>query len=303
MTYDLAIIGAGPAGLSAAIYGASEGLKVVVLESSSGPGGQAGTSRRIENTLGFPIGLSGRDLGDRGFAQAIRFGAEFRFNQFVTSLCLQQSPFHLLTSADEEIEARAVLLAMGVSYRQLETEGHNLPGVFYGASTATASTQKGKDVFVIGGANSAGQAAIHLAKFAHEVILLSRSPLKKSMSDYLILQITRTANIRILEGEVEKFLGNGLLTELVSVQIKNLPGSVEASAAFIFIGATPKTSWLPTAIRCDAQGYVIASCLQTSVSGIFVAGDIRAGSVKRVAAAVGEGAVAVTFIHKYLSGV
>ncbi|WP_026441936.1 FAD-dependent oxidoreductase [Pseudacidobacterium ailaaui] len=321
--YDVAIIGAGPAGLAAAVYAASEGLRAIVIEPDA-PGGQAGSSSRIENYLGFPSGLSGADLARRAYAQASRFGAEF-LTQSATAI-RTQAPYHFVQLADgREISCHIVLVATGVAYRKLNIPGIEKftgAGVYYGAALAEALSCRDEEIYIVGGANSAGQAAVHFARYARKVTMLVRADsLEKSMSKYLINQITGTSNIEVLTGaEVQEVAGDG---RLECLKVRNRHGEMvcPASALFIFIGAEPKTEWLPENVMRDPRGFVLSGnelriegkmpriwkedrppfLLETSTPGIFVAGDVRHGSVKRVASAVGEGSISVQFMHQYLA--
>ncbi|MEH1908330.1 FAD-dependent oxidoreductase [Nostoc sp.] len=326
--YDLAIVGGGPAGLAAAVYGASEGLSTVLIEREA-PGGQAGTSSRIENYLGFPVGLSGSDLARRGVTQARRFGVEILTPQVVTGVKLQD-PYRVLQLGDgSEISCHALLVATGVSYRWLNVPGAEKltgAGIYYGAAMTEAIACSNEEVYLVGGANSAGQAAMHFSKYASKVIILVRGEsLSSSMSQYLIDQIAATANIKVCTGcSVIEVKGDAHLEEIVIAhaltgQIETLP----ARSLFIFIGATPKTDWLDGVIQRDAQGFIITGpdlihngksppswrlerspfLLESSVPGIFAAGDVRYGSIKRVASGVGEGSIAIQFVHRYLSNV
>ncbi|MBD2463132.1 FAD-dependent oxidoreductase [Oscillatoria sp. FACHB-1407] len=325
--YDLAIIGGGPAGLAAAVYGASEGLSTVMIEREA-PGGQAGSSSRIENYLGFPVGLSGADLARRAVTQARRFGVEILTPQEVRSVRITD-PYRILHLADgSEISCHALLVATGVSYRKLSVPGIDPlcgAGVYYGAAMTEAIACQGESVYIVGGANSAGQAAMHFSKYASEVVMLVRSPLTKSMSQYLIDQIEATPNIRVCTGcVVEEVKGT---TNLEALVVKNLNtgerDTVNATSLFIFIGAMPQTDWLDGTVERDEKGFILTGpdliregkppkgwnldrppfLLETSVPGIFAAGDVRYNSVKRVASGVGEGAIAVQFVHRYLSKV
>jgi thioredoxin reductase (NADPH) len=326
--YDLAIIGGGPAGLAAAVYGASEGLSTVMLEREA-PGGQAGSSSRIENYLGFPVGLSGADLARRAVTQARRFGVEILTPQEVASIRVV-NPYRILTLVDgSEISCHALLVATGVSYRKLEVPGLDQftgAGVYYGAAMTEAIACKGETVYIVGGANSAGQAALYFAKYAHEVVMLVRGDsLTKSMSQYLIDQVAATPNIKVqTRAVIEGVKGE---SNLEAITIANVDSgaseTVPARSLFIFIGAMPRTDWLDGVVQRDDRGFVFTGpdlmrdghrpqgwhlerspfLLETSVPGIFAAGDVRHGSVKRVASGVGEGAIAVQFIHQYLSKV
>lgn len=321
--YDVVIIGAGVAGLAAGVYAASEGLKALVVEPEA-PGGQAGSSSRIENYLGFPSGLSGADLARRAYVQATRFGAEF-LTQRVTGI-RTQAPYHYVKMADgREVTCHVVLVAVGVNYRKLNVPGvENFTGagVYYGAAMAEAISCKDEEVFIVGGANSAGQAAMHFAKYARKVTMLVRgASLESSMSKYLIDQIAGTSNIEVQTGaEVAEVSGDGHL-ECMKVRNKNGEMVCRASSLFVFIGAAPQTEWLPDTVMRDTYGFVLSGpdlliegkmpkmwkenrspyLLETSTPGIFVAGDVRHGSVKRVASAVGEGSISVQFMHQYLA--
>ena len=326
--YDLAIVGGGPAGLAAAVYGASEGLTTVMIEREA-PGGQAGSSSRIENYLGFPVGLSGMDLARRAVTQARRFGVEILTPQTVTGVRVQD-PYRIISLADgSEISCHALLVATGVSYRKLDIPGEERlrgAGVYYGAAMTEAIACQDEDVFVIGGANSAGQAAMHFSKYARSVTMLVRGDsLTKSMSQYLIDQIEATENITVrTQTSVMEVKGDHNLEAIVLVDSQT--GAIEtvsATSLFIFIGARPQTDWLDGVVERDGNGFILAGgdlitekrrpkgwaldrdpyLLETSVPGIFVAGDVRYGSVKRVASGVGEGSVCVQFVHRYLSKV
>ncbi len=320
--YDLVIAGAGPAGLAAAVYGASEGLKTLVIEPSA-PGGQAGSSSRIENYLGFPAGLSGGDLARRATVQATRFGAEF-LSQRATGIRTEGQYHFIQLEPGNEVSCHTALIATGVDYRRLESpnlERLTGAGVYYGAALTEAISCKDEDVMIVGGANSAGQAAVHFAHYSAKVTMLVRADsLEKSMSHYLIEQIRAASNIEVrTRTEVIDGAGDG---HLESVRLRTPDGEkVEsASALFIFVGGDPKTDWLPPAILRDAKGFVLSGTdlrlagklfqwtldrspylLETSIPGVFVAGDVRFGSVKRVASAVGQGSIAVQFVHEYLA--
>jgi thioredoxin reductase (NADPH) len=325
--YDLAVIGGGPAGLAAAVYGASEGLSTVLLEPEA-IGGQAGTSSRIRNYLGFPTGVSGGDLALRAFSQAWNFGAEYVYGNAAAGL-RTDGPERVITLADgTEVRSRAVVIATGVSYRRLGIPALDAligAGVFYGAATTEAAAMKGEEVFVVGGANSAGQAAVHLARYAARVTLLVRGPsLTESMSEYLIKEITGTANIAVRPNTV--VTGGGGTGRLESLtledQVSGMTETVPAVAVFVLIGAEPRTQWLPDTIARDRWGFLVTGTdlladghppagwslprspmfLETSLPGVFAVGDVRRGSVKRVASAVGEGSIAIRLVHDYLSG-
>ena len=324
-SYDLAIIGAGPAGLAAAVYGASEGLTTVMIEREA-PGGQAGSSSRIENYLGFPSGLSGGDLTRRAVAQARRFGAEILTPQEATKIRLN-GPYRVVTLSDgSEISCQALLIATGVSYRRLETPGIEKltgAGVYYGAAATEALSCQNEDAYIVGAGNSAGQAAMYLSRFARAVTLIVRGDsLAKTMSQYLIDQLGKTPNIAVqFRSRVTEAKGNGKLDALgiandQSSEVKTVP----AIALFIFIGAMPHTSAMADVIECDERGFILSGpdliangrrprnwplqrdpfLLETNVPGIFVAGDVRHGSIKRVASAVGEGSIAIELVHQYL---
>ena len=326
--YDLIIIGADPAGLAAAVYGGSEGLKTLLIEREA-PGGQAGTSSRIENYLGFPNGITGGDLTSRAVTQARRFGVEMLTPVEVHSLSVrdQYRVVHLLNGG--EVSCHALLIATGVSYRKLDVPGIDKltgAGVYYGAAMAEALSCTGDDVFIVGGANSAGQAAMHFAKYASSVTMVVRgASLDSSMSYYLIQELQGMPNVRVLtHSEVDEVFGE---QSLESVKLRNnVTGECsqqQARALFIFIGAQPRTECLKDIVRRDERGFILAGAdlyidgkrpadwpldrdpflLETSVPGVFVAGDVRHGSVKRVASGVGEGAIAIQFVHQYLSDV
>jgi len=347
--YDLLVVGAGPAGLAAAVYAASEGLRTLVVEENA-PGGQAGTSSRIENYLGFPTGISGAELARRAVTQARRFGVEILATRSVVGLEVE-GPAKTVTLEDgTTLDARAVLIATGVSYRELQADGISAltgAGVYYGASLSEGASVRDADVYIVGGANSAGQAAMYFSRFAKTVTMVVRGPsLTASMSQYLIDQIQGTPNIRVWTGsEVRQAEGSNRLTGLViSREAGQRSETVEAAALFIFIGAEPHTEWLGDVVARDSHGFVLSGIdavaprpvrsegaalprrssvsarrpsgrfslasgafalrtpgiLETSVPGVFVAGDVRAGSVKRVASAVGEGSMAVMYVHQYL---
>jgi thioredoxin reductase (NADPH) len=307
-TFDVLIVGAGPAGLAAAVYASSEGLRALVVEHES-IGGQAGSSARIRNYLGFQRGVSGRDLATRAYQQAWVFGTEFVVLREVTGL--RSSPAgHVATISDgTEIDARSVILAMGVEYRRLgipALEALAGTGVFYGASPSEARQFSGGHVFVVGGANSAGQAAVHLSRYAASVTLVHRgASLEAGMSRYLIDEIRSKPNVEVrLTTEVVDGEGE---TRLERITLRDGLGKLEtvpADALFILIGAQPRTGWLPDEIDRDDHGFVITGngerMYETSVAGVFAIGDVRAGSVKRVASAVGEGSVVIQQVHRYL---
>jgi thioredoxin reductase (NADPH) len=326
--YDLAIVGGGPAGLAAAVYGASEGLHTVIIEREA-PGGQAGMSSRIENYLGFPTGLSGGDLARRAVVQAQRFGVEILAPQEVTSV-RTEGPYRILKLADtNEISCHALMIATGVQWRRLDAPGIDRlqgAGVYYGGGATEALSCKGEIIYVVGGANSAGQAAMNFAKYADRVVILVRgNSLSSTMSKYLIDQIQQTPNIQLwTHASVAEVHGNSHLEEIsVLCSDTNKMDRVPASAMFIFIGALPQTDWLGDTVERDERGFILTGpdlirkgdrpkgwtldrdpfLLETNVPGVFAVGDVRHGSVKRVASGVGEGSVAVQFIHQYLSKV
>lgn len=326
--YDLAIVGGGPAGLAAAVYGASEGLHTVIIEKEA-PGGQAGMSSRIENYLGFPTGLSGGDLARRAVVQAQRFGVEILSPQEAVGLRTEGS-YRILKMADgNEISCHALMIASGVQWRRLDAPGIDRlqgAGIYYGGGSTEALSCKGETVYIIGGANSAGQAAMNFAKFADRVIILVRGEsLSSTMSQYLIEQIERTPNISLWKhASVVEAHGDSHLEEIsVLCSDTKTTERVPASAMFIFIGALPSTDWLREVVERDERGFILTGpdllwdgnrprgwaldrdpfLLETNVPGLFAVGDVRHGSVKRVASGVGEGSVAVQFIHQYLSKV
>ena len=326
--YDLAIIGAGPAGLAAAVYGASEGLKTVMIEKEAA-GGQAGTSSRIENYLGFPNGLSGADLSRRAVTQALRFGVEIINAQEVNSIRLNDAYRYIQFSSGGEISCHALLIATGVSVRHLEAPGIEKltgAGVYYGAALTEAAFYRGQDVFIVGGANSAGQAAVFFSGYARTVTILVRGDsLKPAMSQYLVDQIQAIPNIKILaNAEVQEVSGEDKL-QSIWVKHRETDNATEypASAMFIFIGAVPHTDIVSSLVDRDPAGFILTGpdlfkdgqwtkswtlqrnpyLLETSTPGIFAAGDVRHGSIKRVASAVGEGAVSVALVHQYLKTV
>jgi thioredoxin reductase (NADPH) len=322
--YDIVVVGAGPAGLAAAVYGASEGLRTLVVEPVA-PGGQAGSTSRIENYLGFPSGITGADLGRRAHVQASRFGAEF-LTQRATGLRIDGQYRFIQLADGREVSSHVVLLSLGVNYRKLDLPGAERltgRGIYYGAALVEALSCKGEDVFVVGGANSAGQAALHFAQYAKTVTMLVRGTgLAATMSKYLIDEIGRTSNIKLeARTEVVEAFGD---EHLEGLELKGPEGlrKVPASSLFVFIGAAPNTDWLPSAVLRDEHGFVLAGpdlrstgklpegwheqrepfLLESSVPGVFAAGDVRHGSIKRVASAVGEGSIAVQFAHQYLAG-
>jgi thioredoxin reductase (NADPH) len=322
--YDLAIVGCGPAGLATAVYGSSEGLRIVVIEREA-QGGQAGTSSMIRNYLGFPRGISGRDLARRAAEQAWEFGTTFIYNE----VCgLRESGRDRILSMVDGSDAtcRAVVLAPGIAYRRLDVPGVEKlvgAGVFYGAAVVEAKAMTGLHVFVVGAGNSAGQAALHFATYAATVTLVMRGDsLARSMSDYLVKEIGHTENISVLPStEIEAVHGEHRLEGLTLRSADGTTTRADAAAMFVMIGADPHTGWLGDVIRRDDRGYVVTGQdllndgrpaaewplrrlplpMETSVPGVFAVGDVRHGSVKRVASAVGAGAIAVQFVHEYLA--
>jgi thioredoxin reductase (NADPH) len=326
--YDFVIVGGGPAGLAAAVYGASEGLKTLLVERSA-PGGQAGMSSRIENYLGFPSGLTGADLARRAFTQARRFGAEILSPQEAVGLRVD-GPYRFVRLRDgSEISCHALLIASGLSWRKLDIPGIEPlqeAGVYYGSSMTEAQLCSGEDVFVVGGANSAGQAAVYFSQFARSVTMLVRADsLQKSMSQYLIDQIRELPNIKVeTNAEVVEVHGNGHLESITIVnQATDSLRTESTSALFIFIGAVPCTGWLRGLLPMDERGYLLTGSMlprdgdrpkgwkedrdpfifESVIPGVFAAGDTRHSSIKRVASAVGEGSITVQMVHQYLSKV
>ncbi len=320
--YDVVIAGAGPAGMAAGVYGASEGLNVLMVERSAA-GGQAGTSSRIENYLGFPEGVSGEDLTGRALKQAIRFGAEIAMTRCIERLTQQDGGYSLELDGGHAVTARAVLLATGVEWRRLQVDGGDRlldRGVLYGASRAEANNVNGKKVFIVGGGNSAGQAAMFFSSYAAEVKVLVRGEgLRLTMSQYLIGEIASKANIEIVPfTEVRAVEGEEHLQRIVT-RVRPPSGketfvTYEADALFVMIGADPNTTWMPAELERDAAGYICTGRdlkkwqgkrepfpLETSLPGVFCAGDARHGSIKRVSSGVGEGSMAISFIHQYLA--
>ena len=323
--YDIVIAGGGPAGLAAAVYGASEGLRTLLLDRHA-PGGQAGSSARIENYLGFPAGVSGSELTRRAVWQAQRLGAELLVPLEVTGVSIDAGYKHLTLGDGREVVTRTLLAATGMEYREHPAPGVSVltgAGVYYGAATTEASAFVDRRVVVVGGGNSAGQAAMHLSRYAKEVqIVVRRDSLHDTMSQYLIDQIEKTPNIRVSgRTELERVEGDGHV-ERVALKHAEAPGVPEdADAVFIFIGTKPRSDWLPESVLRDSKGFVITGrdltadpresriwketrepmALETSVPGIFAAGDIRAGAMNRVASAVGEGSMVVRLVHEYLA--
>jgi thioredoxin reductase (NADPH) len=327
--YDLVVVGGGPAGMAAAVYGASEGLRTLVIEPEA-PGGQAGSTSKIENYLGFPSGITGADLGRRAHLQATRLGAEFVTQRAVGLRVDGQYRFVQLADG-RETASHVVLLAHGVQYRKLQVPGANRltgRGIYYGAALVEAASCCDETVYIVGGANSAGQAAVHFARYASKVVMLIRGEgLAATMSKYLIDEIGRTANIDLRpKTEVIEAIGQSRPEgeRLTALRLRGPQGdySVAATSLFIFIGAAPGTDWVPSTILRDETGFLLAGpdlrrqgklpetwteerepfLLESSVPGVFVAGDVRHGSIKRVASAVGEGSIAVQFVHQYLAG-
>jgi thioredoxin reductase (NADPH) len=322
--YDVCIVGAGPAGLAAAVYAASEGLSTVVVEREA-PGGQAGQSASIENYLGFPKGLTGSDLTQRALAQVTRFGAEMVLARDVAGFEARGPVRAVVFDRTGEVEARALIVATGVSYRRLDAPGIDAltgRGVYYGADASEASQCQSEDVYVVGAANSAGQAALNLARFAKRVVLVVRGPaLDAMMSQYLVARVLASPTIEVrLHSEVVSARGDGHLESLTLAD--RATGGIEevdASWLFVFIGASPRTGWLGPDVLRDDKGFVVTGhdlftlapdrwglarapyALETSVPGVFAAGDVRLDSMKRVASAVGEGAMAVYLVHRYLA--
>jgi thioredoxin reductase (NADPH) len=322
--YDVVIVGGGPAGLAAAVYASSEGLKTILVEQEA-PGGQAGTTSRIENYLGFPAGLSGGDLARRGLAQARRLGAEILSPDEVTGI-RREDPYRVVTlAAAGDVSCQTVVVATGVSYRQLDVPGAAElagAGIYYGAATTEAVLYRDQEVGVVGGGNSAGQAAVYLSRFAKRVLLMVRTPELSGMSQYLIDQIAAIPNIEVrYETAVNAAHGEG---HLGGLSITGPAGAEELglAAVFVFIGQQPRTDWLEGTVIRDPGGFVRTGAqlledgkrppgwgldrdpflLESSLPGVFVAGDVRHRSVKRIASAVGEGAMAVQFVHQYLAG-
>jgi len=322
--YDVVIVGGGPAGLAAAVYASSEGLKTILVESEA-PGGQAGTTSRIENYLGFPAGLSGGDLARRGLAQARRLGAEILSPDEVTSI-RREDPYRVVTlAAAGDVSCQTIVVATGVSYRQLDVPGAAElagAGIYYGAATTEAVLYRDQEVGVVGGGNSAGQAAVYLSRFAKRVLLMVRTPELSGMSQYLIDQIAAIPNVEVrYETAVTGAHGDGHLGGL-SISGPGGEEQLDVAAVFVFIGQQPRTDWLEGTVIRDPGGFVLTGAqlledgkrptgwgldrdpflLESSLPGVFVAGDVRHRSVKRIASAVGEGAMAVQFVHQYLAG-
>ncbi len=322
--YDLVIVGAGPAGLAAAVYGASEGLRTVMLDRYA-PGGQAGSSSRIENYLGFPTGVSGTDLTRRAVTQAQRLGAELLVPLEVMGVAIEAGYKHLTLSDGRTIVTRTLVAATGMEYREHAADGVTAltgAGVYYGTATTEAPVFVDRRVVVVGGGNSAGQAAMYLSRYAKDVqIVVRRDSLRDSMSHYLIEQIEKTPNIRLQAGaELERVEGDGRV-ERVALKRNGVSEIEDVDAVFVFIGTRPRSDWLPQDVLRDGKGFVLTGrdlsadpayarvwkerrepmALETSAPGVFAAGDIRAGAMNRVASAVGEGSMVVRFIHEYLA--
>ena len=324
--FDLIVVGGGPAGLGSAVYASSEGLSTLVVEGEA-VGGQAGTSSRIRNYLGFPRGISGQKLAREAFHQAASFGTDFSLMRSATGLRRARERLVVALSDGTEVSGRAVVVATGASYRRLnvpELEALTGVGVFYGAATTEAPAMKGREVYVVGGANSAGQAAMHLSKYASRVTLLVRgASVSATMSDYLVKEIEAKDNVRVRLNTT--VMGGGGAGRLEHLTLQGSPAeppeTVGASAVFVLIGAQPRTGWMPNEIERDEKGFIVTGSdltvgdgspgqwplehaplrLETSMPGVFAVGDVRYGSVKRVSSAVGEGSVAVQQVHEYLS--
>lgn len=317
--FDVTVVGSGPAGLAAAVYGASEGLSVLVLENEA-LGGQAGTSSLIRNYLGFPRGLSGAELTNRAYLQAWILGARFLIGRAASGLLVEPDPRVLVLDDGSEVRSRAIVLAAGVSYRRIGIDSLEAlvgRGVFYGAGVTEAPGMVDEEVYVVGGANSAGQAALYLSRFAARVTVLVRGQSLSEMSDYLIRDVRARDNIAIRLNTVVVDGGGDYRLRSLTIHdgAANRTEEVTAAAVFIMIGASPRTGWLPADVERDDRGYVLTdrsvgarvaggrppSALETSVPGIFAVGDVRAGSMKRVAAAVGEGSTVIRLVHEYLA--
>jgi len=324
--YDFVIVGAGPAGLAAAVYGASEGLRTLLLDRHS-PGGQAGTSSRIENYLGFPAGVSGSELTRRALMQAQRLGAEFLAPLEVTGVSIEAGYKRLKLSDGRELVTKAMLATTGMFYREHPAPGiaeHTGAGVYYGAATTEAPAFRDRRVIIVGGGNSAGQGAMHLARYAKEVqIVVRRESLRDTMSQYLIEQIEKTPNIRLrTRTEIERVEGEGHVERVALTSLDDGSSATEeVDALFVFIGTRPRSEWLPEEVLRDTKGFVLTGrdlmaaeayartwkeqreplLLETSVPGVFAAGDLRAGAMNRVASAVGEGSMVVRLAHEYLA--
>ncbi len=323
--YDLAIVGGGPAGLASAVYGGSEGLRTVLVEKEA-PGGQAGTSSKIENYLGFPVGLSGGDLARRAVAQATKFGVEILAPQAATALRVEGPYKHLTLSDGSEISCHVLMLSMGVSWNMLPAEGAKQftgSGIYYGAAITEAMQASGETIYMVGGGNSAGQAAMFFKDYAAKVVMLVRGDsLGAKMSRYLVDRIEAAPNIEVrFNTEIKTCHGNGHLESLELIDnTTGVPDIAPARYLFVFLGAAPRTQWLADTVACDGRGFILTGTdltgsdtlrnwplerspylLETSVPGVFASGDARRDSVKRVASAVGEGSVAVHFMHQVLA--
>jgi thioredoxin reductase (NADPH) len=323
--YDLIIIGAGPAGLAAAVYGASEGLRTVLIDKDA-PGGQAGMSSAIENYLGFPDGVSGSELAGRALRQAERFGAEVVVAREAVALRVEEPNRVVVLDDGSEVRSQAVLLALGVSWRMLQAPGCDRligRGLYYGAAAAAVPTCRDRDVYLLGAGNSAGQAAMYLARYAKSVTMVApEADFAEKMSEYLLDRVRQNPNVSLRPGaKVVSVEGGDLLEKITIEDVESgQQETVETSTLFVYIGAAPQTEWLNGVLVRDEKGFVLAGpelqdrddvawdlerapyLLETSVAGVFVAGDVRAGSVKRVGAAVGEGSMAIQFIHEHLRG-
>jgi thioredoxin reductase (NADPH) len=322
--YDLVIVGAGPAGLAAAVYGASEGLRTLLIEAEA-PGGQAGMSALIENYLGFPEGVSGSELGGRALRQAERFGAEVVARR-ATALRVEEPNRVVALDDGSEVRAHAVLLALGVSWRMLKAPGCDRligRGLYYGAAAAAVPTCRDRDVYLLGAGNSAGQAALYLARYAKSVTMVApEADFAEKMSEYLLERVRRNPNVHLRPGAKVVEVQGGDVLETITIEDVQTGEreTAETSTLFVYIGAAPQTEWLQGAVLLDEKGFVLTGrelqargdldwelerppyLLETSVPGVFVAGDVRSGSVKRVGAAVGEGSIAIQFIHEHLRG-
>jgi thioredoxin reductase (NADPH) len=320
--YDLIIVGAGPAGLAAAVYGASEGLRTVLIEREA-PGGQAGMSSLIENYLGFPDGVGGSELAGRALRQAERFGAEVVVARDAVGLRVEEPNRVVVLDDGEELRAQAVLLSMGVSWRMLEAPGCDRligRGVYYGAAAAAVPTCRDRDVYLLGAGNSAGQAALYLARYARSVTMVApETDFAEKMSEYLLSRVQAIPNVHLRPGaKVVGAEGDGMLQTITIEDVETgARETAETNTLFVYIGAAPRTEWLQGVISLDDKGFILTgrACpddawelerprflLETSLAGVFAAGDVRSGSVKRVGAAVGEGSMAIQFIHEHLRG-
>jgi thioredoxin reductase (NADPH) len=320
--YDLVIVGAGPAGLAAAVYGASEGLRTVLIDREA-PGGQAGMSSLIENYLGFPEGVSGSELAGRALRQAERFGAEVVVARDAVALRDEEPNRVVVLDDGQEVRAQAVLLALGVSWRMLEAPGCDRligRGVYYGAAAAAVPTCRDRDVYLLGGGNSAGQAALYLARYARSVTMVApEADFAEKMSEYLLSRVRVIPNVHLRPHALVVGAEGGDMLQTITIEDVETGAreTAETNTLFVYIGAAPRTDWLSGTVELDEKGFVKAGrlcsdegwtldrprfLLETSLSGVFVAGDVRSGSVKRVGAAVGEGSIAIQFIHEHLKG-